>query len=120
MSARRTTRATSSRASSVAPSDITATPRRSNRTNRARSPLPLVNPRESTSYGSGIAALPTEIRRRAHEQDLTETLAGILGPAHEQYQAQIEADQAAQLQEATLNANGRGMHFHYYTASNDH
>jgi hypothetical protein len=87
MSARRITRAASSRASSVAASDVGSeitvtkrTPRRSGRN------LPPVNPRESTSYGSSTAVVPSEIDRREHERDLTETLAEILGPTYQNYE----------------------------------
>lgn len=90
MSTRRSTRAASSRASSVAGSDIGATPRRStrNRPNPDGSPLPALAPRESTSYGSSIAVLPTDIRRRGPERGLTETLTGILGTVQENLQSQ--------------------------------
>jgi hypothetical protein len=96
MSGRRSTRAASSRASSVVGSDVGLTPRRSTRNNPAGnpgtnadgSPLPALAPRESTSYGSSIAVLPTDIRRKGHERDLTETLAGILGTVQENIQTQ--------------------------------
>jgi hypothetical protein len=103
MSTRRATRAASSRASSVAASDngsemttTTRTPRRSGRN------LPPVNPRESTSYGSSTAIVATEIHRKGHERDLTETLADILGPAYQNYEnqekqpAEAEDDNAPQ------------------------
>lgn len=89
MSTKRVTRAASSRASSVAVSDAGSevtvtrrTPRRSGRN------LPPVNPRESTSYGSSTAVVASDIDRREHERDLTETLAEILGPAYQNYENQ--------------------------------
>lgn len=94
MSGRRSTRAASSRASSVAGSDLgQATPRRSTRHNPVPdiSPLPALGPlasRGSTSYGSSIAALPAEFRRSGHGRDLTETLTDILGTVQENIQAE--------------------------------
>jgi hypothetical protein len=91
MSGRRSTRAASSRASSVAGSDLgQATPRRSTRNNPITdgSPLPALAPRGSTSYGSSIAALPVDLRRSGHGRDLTETLTDILGTVQENIQSE--------------------------------
>jgi hypothetical protein len=94
MSGRRSTRAASSRASSVAGSDLgRATPRRSTRNIPVPdiSPLPALGPlasRGSTSYGSSIAALPVDFRRSGHGRDLTETLTDILGTVQENIQAE--------------------------------
>lgn len=84
MGPKRATRA-SSRASSAGPSAPptpvpAATPRRTQRK------LPSVNTRESTSYGTSIAAVPSEIARRELQRDLTSTLADILGPAQQNFQ----------------------------------
>lgn len=96
MTGRRSTRAGSSRASSIARSDLgQATPRRSTRNNPIleESPLPPPLPalasvpsRGSTSYGSSIAALPVDFRRSGHGGDLTETLTDILGTVQENIQ----------------------------------
>jgi hypothetical protein len=110
MTGRRSTRAASSRASSVAGSDLgQATPRRSTRNNPVPdvSPLPALGPlasRGSTSYGSSIAALPVDFRRSGHGRDLTETLTDILGTVQENIQAEYGFPQ-----NPPNPPNGRGL-----------
>jgi hypothetical protein len=97
MTGRKTTRAASSRASSIAGSELgQATPRRSTRNHPVLdgSPLPPPLPalasipaRGSTSYGSSITALPVDFRRTSPGRDLTATLTDILGTVQENIQA---------------------------------
>lgn len=88
MSSRRVTRAASSRASSVAPSEqgsvvSSATPRRKT---QARLP-PNANPRESTAYGATGVALPSDLIGAGDAPDLTGNLATILGDARTEHEA---------------------------------